>query len=44
MTQETRLGLEKPIRYRQELREREYGNLELIQPRSMHVSRLYGEC
>jgi hypothetical protein len=36
-TQESRLGLEKPIRFHQELRERDYGNVELIQPRGMHI-------
>ena len=36
-TQESRLGLEKPIRFHQQLRERDYGNLELIQPRGMHI-------
>jgi hypothetical protein len=36
-TKESRLGLEKPIRFHQQLREGEYGSLELIQPRSMHI-------
>jgi tetratricopeptide (TPR) repeat protein len=36
-TKESRLGLEKPIRFCQKLQEREYGDLELIEPRGMHI-------